>query len=327
MGGEDFFIGSYRLISKIGSGTFGQVYLVQHVILTNRLVAIKLMHANHLEDTEEIMRFLIEPQYLEKLKHPYILPVVDVGVYDGFPYQIIDYAAKGSLRERLRRQVSSPLPIAEAITILTQIGQALQYAHEQDVIHRDLKPENILFNERGDALLADFGIATTLSEESIKHTSSAGTIAYMAPEQFQDMVCKESDQYALGCIAYELFTGRMPFRASNLATFVTKCLTEQPVAPSHYNPRLPEHMELAILKAMAKQRKDRHADVSTFIAALVATPSKLSQEAKKEWMNEFIALGMFPGQKEKVIEACERAIKIDSTFAEAYYCKGVMKNL
>src|SRR6266446_7022915 len=268
MESEDIYIDSYRLVTKLGSGAFGIVYLAQHAILTDRFVAIKLMHITDLDSSQAILQFITEAQILNKLKHPHILPVINISVYGGIPYLVTEYASKGSLRARLERQSSRPLPMDESITILAQIGQAIQHAHQQNIIHRDLKPENILFNDKGDALLADFGIATILTTASIKQTSTTGTMAYMAPEQFHEMVSKESDQYALGCIAYELFTGHMPFIASNVASLITKCLMEQPIAPRQYNPGLPVHIEAAILKAMAKERTERYANVSAFIAAL-----------------------------------------------------------
>ncbi len=155
------------------SNIFNEVYVWEVKIFSSATiasVAIKVMHPDHIENKEALIRFFLEPQILEVLKHPYILPIIDSGIYNGLPYQVTEYASKGSLRARVQRQPSRPLPITEAITILTQIGQALQYAHDQDIIHRDLKPENILFSEKGDALVADFGIATMLSTSSMKHT-------------------------------------------------------------------------------------------------------------------------------------------------------------
>ena len=274
-------VGLYR-------GTFGYVFKAQHVFLTNRIDAIKIMRPDLTENVEEIIRFFREPQYLEELEHPYILPIINAGIYNGRPYQVTKYASKGSLRTRLQRQSMHPLPLAVAITILSQVGQALQHAHDRGVIHRDLKPENILFNEKDAALVADFGIATVLSTSSIKHTHAIGTYQYMAPEEYQDLVCKESDQYALGCIAYEIFTGHLPFQASNTAAIIAKHLTEQPIPPRNYNPELPEHIEKAILKALAKQRTDRHSDISAFITALITTPSGLRVETNKDWMATFV---------------------------------------
>ncbi|TMC15942.1 MAG: serine/threonine protein kinase, partial [Chloroflexi bacterium] len=268
MSGENSFIGkslgNYRITAEIGSGGFGNVFQGQHTILTERTVAIK----------QQRDQFLEEALLLERLKHPHILYIFDAGIHEGFPYLVAEYAPGGSLRDHLNKYAPNSLPIEEALTILSQIGQALHYAHQQNVIHRDLKPANILFNTKGEALLADFGIATTLSTSSITHAAIMGTPPYMAPEQFQGSVSKESDQYALGCIAYELFTGKTPFNATDFFALGFEHLTKQPVAPTQLNPHLPVHIEHAILKALAKQRGDRHADVKTFIMALQTPDDK-----------------------------------------------------
>src|SRR5437588_4429487 len=202
------------------------------------------------------------------LQHQHILPIIDAGVHEGFPYLVTEYAPNGSLRERIKRLSSDPLSVEECLDILSQVDQALQYAHEQNIIHRDLAPGNILFNAKNEVLLADFGIATMLDTASIKQTTNPiGTPPYMAPEQFQGEISKEIDQYALGCIAYELFTGQRPF-TGNAAELMYKHINEDPIAPRQLNSDLPEHIEQAILKAMAKQRTNRHKGISAFVAAL-----------------------------------------------------------
>src|SRR6266852_2802850 len=203
-------IGNYRVVAEINSGAFGSVYQAQHIILRERIVAIKLLHA-YLGSPKEREQFLQEAQFLEKLKHPYCLPIIDAGIHNSLPYAVSEYAMNGSLRNRLTRQSPHTLPVEEALTILTQIVQALQHAHEQNIIHRDLKPENILFNARGEALLADFGIAVVLSTSRTSPVNMIGSPLYMAPEQFDGVISKRSDQYALACIAYEMLTGRNPF--------------------------------------------------------------------------------------------------------------------
>jgi len=265
-------VGNYRILAEIGAGGFGKVYQGEHLFLTERSVAIKLLHT-HLSSPEECERFLQEALLLEKLKHAHILHVYDVGIDDGFPYMIVEYAPAGSLRQRLKSYASGILPAAEVMGILTQIGQALSFAHQQHIIHRDLKPENILFNAQGEALLADFGIATTLSTASVKAVTITGTPLYMAPEQFQGHVSKESDQYALGCIAYELVTGRPPFNAPDFFAMGFKHMKDAPVPPRQLNPSLPVHVEQAILRALAKQRSNRFPDIRAFINALLTPTS------------------------------------------------------
>ncbi|HEY0752363.1 MAG TPA: protein kinase [Ktedonobacteraceae bacterium] len=259
-------IGNYRIIAEINSGAFGSVYKAEHIHLKERVAAIKLLHT-YLGSQQEQEQFAQEAQILEMLKHPYILPLYDFGFSERQPYLIAQYATGGSLRDRLRQQ--KLLRIEQIIAILVQVGQALYHAHQRNIIHRDLKPENILFNAQGEALLADFGIATMLSTASIKHvTTILGTPAYMAPEQFQSTISKESDQYALGCIAYELMTGYLPFRASDALSMGYKHVNEQPLPPTRHNPQIPATVEAAILKAMAKQRAERYPDILTFLTAL-----------------------------------------------------------
>ena len=265
-------IGNYRVVSQIGSGSFGVVFRGEHIFLPNRVGAIKLLHAAHLDSWDDRESFLLEARTLEILKHPHILPILDVGIQEGFPYLVTEYAPQGSLRDRLQQIYPWLLPTQESIKILSQIGDALHYAHQQIIIHRDLKPANILFNEKGDALLADFGIATTLASAGIKFVEVSGSPPYMAPEQFQGAVSKESDQYSLGCIAYELFTGRRPFVASDPSTMGFKHLIEAPIPPTKLNLQIPPQIDQAVLKAMAKEPNDRFTDIAEFTAALPAAP-------------------------------------------------------
>ena len=298
-------IGNYRVVAQIGDGSFGSVYRGHHIFLTNRIVAIKLLHLMHLTSLPQREDFLREARFLEELNHPHILPIIDVGIEEGFPYLITHYASNGSLRDRLKRQGSRPLPLEEAVTILLQIGQALQHAHLQNIVHRDLKPANILFDTKGEALLADFGIATMLDTANTARSAPiVGTPSYMAPEQFRGIVSKASDQYALGCIAYELFTGRKPFIASDMFMFMHKHSTENPVAPTQLNSNLPVYIEQAILKAMAKERKDRYADVSAFIVALhISTVSSSVSQKAQEYIPSISSEELSPTEN-PVIDKC-----------------------
>src|SRR5579872_7473364 len=170
-------IGNYRIVAALGSGGFADVYQGQHLIFTNDPpVAIKLLYA--CLNTKEREQFIQEAQLLRKLHHPHILSVLDAGFHEGISYIIMEYASQGSLQDRLDRQPGKPLSFDEALTILNQIGEALHYAHQQNIVHRDLKPDNILFNTKGEALLADFGLATLLSTAHTVLVGSAGTPAY-----------------------------------------------------------------------------------------------------------------------------------------------------
>ena len=308
-------IGSYRIIAEIDSGAFGAVYQGKHVIFDDEpIVAIKLLHA-HLSSAEACEQFIQEARLLKKLKHPYILPILNAGIQDGMPYLVTEYTSGGSLSDRLKQQVGSPMSVDEALTIITQIGQALYYAHQQNVVHRDLKPGNILFNAKGEALLADFGIAVILATARTRDIGRGGTPAYMAPEQFEGKVSTKSDQYALGCIAYELLTGRQPFDVPNptIEAMWFQHAKVNPIAPIQLNPRLPPHIVQVTLKAMAKERTGRHADVSVFIGTL----QKPAQQCLAEGNDLYKAK-----RYEEALVACEQAIRLDPSYVLAYYNKG-----
>jgi serine/threonine protein kinase/cytochrome c-type biogenesis protein CcmH/NrfG len=260
-------IGNYYLETFIDSGSYGSVYQARHRIFADDPpVALKLMHA-YLDADEDQALFFQEARLLRKLKHPAILPVIDVGFDQGRPYLVTEYAVGGSLREQLRQRMGQPMPLTEALHILLSIGQALSHAHQQNVFHRDLKPENILFNERGEALLADFGIAVASASARTYRAGQGGTPAYMAPEQFEGLVSPKSDQYALGCLGYELLTGRRPFDTgqSGLETLWFQHAHVTPMPLSQLNPAIPEAVEQAILRALSKERSARYTDVAAFL--------------------------------------------------------------
>ncbi len=293
-------IGNYLIIAGLKSGSFGSVYQGKHIIFTNEpIIAIKLLHA-HLNSPQERDQFIQEAQLLRKLKHSNILPILDAGIHDNIPFLVTEYAPDGSLRDRINRQQGKPLPLEETYKILSQVGQALQYAHEQKIVHRDIKPDNILFNTQGDALLADFGIATILTTTGTKELGRGGTPAYMAPEQFDGTVSTKSDQYALGCIAYELLTGRKPFVVPNptIEAMWYQHAKVDPIAPTQHNQLLPEYVERSILKALAKQRIERHANVSAFITELQgASRARLQPiliEEPKEEATERVEIHDYP---------------------------------
>jgi len=261
-------IGNYTVGARIASGQFGSVYYGKHQHL-DRLVAIKLLHMIYLRSTEERETFLREGRILARLEHPHCLRVYDAGIdnHNQMPYIISQYAFNGSLADRLANR-KKPLPLDDALRIVSQIGQGLQHAHDRHLIHRDLKPENILFDEHDNVLLADFGLAVVIRAASVLQVNTAGTPEYMSPEQFRGEASKRSDQYALGCVAYELVTGHLPFEATTSASLGYLHTTQAPTPLSVYMPSPPPHVEYAILKAMAKVREDRYASIAHFIAAL-----------------------------------------------------------
>src|SRR5947207_4139376 len=237
-------IGTYRLIEEIASGRFGTTYRAKH-ILTDRVIALKMLHI-HLA-AEEIEHFTQEVQFVTSLQHPHILPILEIGLDDSRPYFVSEYASGGSLRQQLNK--TRVLTWDEALTILKQIGEALKYTHQQKIVHCDLKPENILFDAQGEVVVADFCIATVLSTMSLQQLADLKSDSlYMAPEQFLGKVSKKSDQYALGCMAYEMLTRQLPFSAADFSTLGPKHKELKPMSPRQMNRDIPTYSEEAILK-------------------------------------------------------------------------------
>jgi tetratricopeptide (TPR) repeat protein/tRNA A-37 threonylcarbamoyl transferase component Bud32 len=339
--------GNYRITRRLARGGYGNVYLAEHVLLP-RQAAIKFLHPELCGSGPKRQDFLQEAQLLEQLKHPHILPIYDVsaGDEDFPPCLIVEYAPGGSLWERLRR-MPGPLPLAESLTILEQIAQALQHAHQQvtPIVHRDLKPENILFNPKGQALLCDFGIAVVLDTAATQRVDVAGTLLYMAPEQFEGLASPRSDQYALGCLAYELVTGRRPITAESgqWMEWALKHREVTPVSPSRLNPQLPLSIERVILRALAKNRAERFATIAAFAHALRAaspeaeratavsvdavvpapiTPPRIAPDPRVllDRAYRLFALKRY----EEALAIYEQAIASDPRSAAAYYGKGII---
>jgi serine/threonine protein kinase len=334
-------IGNYLLIQKLGAGTFGSVYLAQHRHLNRSLIAIKILKSAQFNTKEEQETFFNEAKFLEILKHRHILPILDVGIQEDLTYMMIEYAPNGSLRERILNQRPARLLMRDALLILSQVGQALQYAHRHNVVHRDLKPANILFNDKGEALLADFGIALQL-KKGTEYADAIGTPPYMAPEQFDKKASMKSDQYALGCIAYELFTGRTPIVAPPNASplvWMHRVQKEEPPPPRQYNPDLSVNIEEAVLKALSKNRNNRYADVATFITSMTSqTPlleisdlptTLIDLVAPNKTIEQWLAEGDSSrknNQQEEALVAYEQAIQLGHNDPIAYYYMGHILN-
>ena len=256
-------LGNYRLTQLLGQGGFADVYLGEHVYLKSH-AALKVLHTQLSE--KDAASFVLEAQTLARLSHPHIVRVLDFAVQDGTPFLVMEYASQGTLRQRHTK--GTRLPLETVIHYVQQVAAALQYAHNQRLMHLDVKPENMLLNERTDVLLSDFGLSMfaphTLSQ-SIQEM--AGTVFYMAPEQIQGKPRLASDQYALGVIAYEWLCGRRPFTGSLLET-ATQHLTKPPPSLREHMPNLSPAIEKVVLRALAKESKQRFASVQDFATAL-----------------------------------------------------------
>ncbi len=255
-------LGNYRLIRLLGQGNFSEVYLGKHVHLHTQ-AAIKVLHgqlANH-----DMAGFLTEARTIARLRHPHIIQVLDFGVEDTTPFLVMDYAPGGTLRQRHPKGTRLSPDIV--VTYVRQVANALQYAHQEKLIHRDIKPENMLLGRDNEVLLSDFGLVITAQSSSQQASDAAGTIAYMAPEQLRGKPRPASDQYALGIVVYEWLCGDRPFHGTfaelqSLHLFV-------PPPPLHEKiPAILPAVEHVVLKALAKDPKERFVSVQAFAAAL-----------------------------------------------------------
>jgi serine/threonine protein kinase len=264
------YIGGYHISLELAASASSRIFLGESVSPDRHSAAIKRIYAVSLISRQDKESFLNEVNALKQLKHPHILPILSASILKGTPYIVSSYAPNGSLHDRLQRLAPEPMNQDEAITVLSQVGQALHYAHEKDKVHSNLKPQNILFTGKGEALLTDFRLASLSSSPDNSAIISPHGLPYMSVEQIDGVISKENDQYSLGCIAYEMFTGRKPFTTPSIKQPGTYYKTRTLIAPTKLNPSLPRRIEQAILKAMAKEPSQRYRNVLEFIKALGA---------------------------------------------------------
>jgi WD40 repeat protein/tRNA A-37 threonylcarbamoyl transferase component Bud32 len=254
-------LGNYRLIRLLFEGTYAGVYLGEHIHL-NTLAAIKVLHTQL--DGRNLEKFRKEAQIVARLRHPNIISIHDFDVKDGTPFLVMDYALNGTLRQRHPK--GSRISPTTILPYLQQIGEALQYAHDERLVHRDIKPENMLIGERDRILLSDFGIATVTSANTQTAREVVGTISYMAPEQLRGKPCPASDQYSLGIVVYEWLCGNYPFHGS-LEEVAAQQINTPPPSLTAQVPNLPPMLESVVMKALAKDPRQRHATITEFVYA------------------------------------------------------------
>lgn len=248
----------YRIIDALGEGGMANVYLAEDIIL-QRKVAVKILRLDLQNEPQTQARFQREALATSELSHPNIVSVLDVGTDHGLPYMVMEYVDGPNLKEYIRK--NAPLDLHEVIRIMDQILSAVALAHKHNVIHRDLKPQNILMDKRGNIKIADFGIAVALNQSSITQTNSVmGSVHYMSPEQTRGgMVTKQSDIYSLGIILYELITGTVPFNGDTPVAIALKHAQEPIPSIRKKDTSVPQALENVVLKATAKDPRDRYA--------------------------------------------------------------------
>lgn len=264
-------IGKYQIISQLGRGGMAEVYKAYQTNL-DRHVALKLMHAFLVDDKDFIARFEREAKNVAALRHPNIVQVYDFDVINGMPYMVMEFVEGPSLKgylEDLAHQ-GQTLALDEAIRIISEVGEALAYAHQRGMIHRDVKPANVMMDITGRVILTDFGIAKIVTGPSYTATGATiGTPAYMSPEQGLGRAGDHrADIYSLGVMLYQLVTGQLPYDADTPLAVMLKHVNDPLPIPRSVKPDLPEGVERIILKSMAKSAEERFATVNDMLAAL-----------------------------------------------------------
>src|SRR6266702_3238629 len=267
--------GRYAIERELGAGGMATVYLARDV-RHDRDVALKVLRPE-LAAVLGAERFLREISISARLDHPHILTLIDSGESEGFVWYVLPYVRGESLRNKLTRE--QQLSIEETVRIATQVASALDYAHRHGVIHRDIKPENILLHE-GEAVVADFGIALAVREAGgprLTETGlSLGTPQYMSPEQATGgrALDARSDVYSLAAVVYEMLAGEPPHTGPTVQAVIAKLLTERPTRIRTVRDTVPEGIDAAVAKALAKVPADRFGGAAEFAAALAVSPAE-----------------------------------------------------
>jgi serine/threonine protein kinase len=266
-------LGKYRILSFLGAGGMGEVFLGEDPQLGRR-VAVKLLPRAATQDSHRRQRFVTEARAASALNHPHIVTIYELGQDGDRDFIAMEYIEGESLRELLRR---GSLPLKKAMGIIAQTASALAAAHGAGIVHRDIKPENLMVSRSGDVKVLDYGLAKLAERDSMPGSGSGttalktepgkvmGTVAYMSPEQAEGRpVDHRSDIFSLGVVMYEAVTGKLPFEATSSIEQLHKIITVEPPSPLELNPRLPAGVESVLQRALAKNPEERYQHAGDF---------------------------------------------------------------
>jgi class 3 adenylate cyclase len=311
---ESFAEGRYQVKKFLGEGGRKRVFLALDTRL-DREVAVAVIKTEGL-DEDGLTRVRREAQSMARLgDHPHIVTVFDIGegtAPDGRaqPYLVSQYMAGGELGDKLRQAENGRLDVTEAVRIGNEMRMALEYAHNRGIIHRDLKPANIWLSEDGTAKLGDFGLAVALDRSRLTMEGTmVGTVAYMPPEHaLGKQPDARSDLYSLGCVMYEMLTGRPPFLGDDNVAIISQHINTAPVAPSWHNSEIPKALESLVMRLLAKnpeERPESAAAIPDAMTAIMTTASavgeRISEEGEANPLDR-LAGGVFVGREKEMDE-------------------------
>jgi serine/threonine-protein kinase len=265
-------IAGYTITDLVGEGGTSVVYKATHP--THGTVAFKVLRDKLRQDRTAVTRFVREANFGKRVQHPNVIRTIETGEADGLHYLVIEWA-EGELLERYAKR-HAPLPKEEVARIVSQIGDAVQAAHDEGIVHRDLKPDNAMYDPvSGKLKLLDFGIAASTDATPDERLTRAGffvgTLMYVAPESLSgEMVGPAADQYSLATIAYFLLTGCLPYLAKTPREMFTQLLSQPPIPLNRARPNctFSNQVEQVVMRGLAKAPKDRYPSVQTFATEL-----------------------------------------------------------
>ena len=270
----------YQIIRTIGEGGMANVYLAYDTIL-DRNVAVKILRGDLANDEKFVRRFQREAISASSLNHPNIVEMYDVGEDDGKYFIVMEYLEGQTLKSLIKKR--GHLSLAEVIDIMLQLTSGIACAHDSYIIHRDIKPQNVLILEDGTVKITDFGIAMALNSNELTQTNSVmGSVHYLPPEQANGSGATiKSDIYSLGILMYELLTGKLPFKGENAVEIAIKQMRDPIPSVCEFNPEIPQSVENVILKAAAKNPKNRYENALEMHEDLETVLDKSRQDEKK----------------------------------------------
>lgn len=270
----------YEIVKSIGEGGMANVYLANDKIL-DRKVAVKVLRGDLSSDDRFIRRFQREALSVSNLSHPNIVEVYDVGEEDGEYYIVMEYIEGKTLKQLLKKRES--LTLTEVIDIMTQLTDGIAHAHESYIIHRDIKPQNIMIQDDGRIKITDFGIAMALNATQLTQTNSVmGSVHYLPPEQASGKgATVKSDIYSMGILMYELLTGTVPFKGDNAVEIALKHMKDKIPSIRKQDPSIPQSVENILMKATAKNPRNRYDSAREMHDDLVACLTEEHANDKK----------------------------------------------
>ncbi|MCI0387911.1 MAG: protein kinase [Acidobacteria bacterium] len=282
-------LANYRIVSLLGKGGMGEVYLAEDTRL-HRKVALKLLASQFTNDADRVRRFEREARAVSALNHPSIVTIFDIGQAGGLWFMATEFIEGRTLRQVLAE--GGPLQLPEVFRIVGQIADALQAAHDVRIIHRDIKPDNVMLRRDGYVKVLDFGLAKVSEMHSESEPSGAslsslteagtvmGTVSYMSPEQARGLeVDERTDIFSLGVVIYEMITGRRPFEGATASDVIASILRSEPPPLTQYTPEAPDELEQIVAKVLAKKQEERYQSVKDLTLDLKSLAQEIELRA------------------------------------------------